>query len=108
MVGCGQTSAKWLPSTMPSPPSTRLSGSRERRSSAFVREDSGGEQHRTDLFISLQPGIPVLAKTRVLSPPRIPRRLAGFKYITLAGGSRVVTGNSRPEGEVRAEEIAAC
>jgi hypothetical protein len=26
------------PSTMPSPPSTRLSGSRERRSSAFVRE----------------------------------------------------------------------
>src|SRR5215467_9022913 len=41
LVGCGQTSATWLPSTMPSPPSTRPSGSRERRSSAFVREDSG-------------------------------------------------------------------
>src|SRR5262249_13213343 len=41
MVGCGQTSATWLPSTMPSPPSTRPSGSRERRSSAFIREDSG-------------------------------------------------------------------
>src|SRR4030088_2345003 len=41
MVGCVQTSATWLPLTMPSPPSTRLNGSRERRSSAFVREDSG-------------------------------------------------------------------
>src|SRR5690349_13407578 len=41
MVGCGQTSAKWLPSTMRLPPSTRPSGSRERRSSAFIREDSG-------------------------------------------------------------------
>src|SRR5262245_44348326 len=40
MVDWGQTSAKWLPSTMPSPPSTRPNGSRERRSSAFVREDS--------------------------------------------------------------------
>src|SRR5215469_5824210 len=39
MVGCGQTSAKWLPSTMPSPLSTRSNVSRERRSSAFVRED---------------------------------------------------------------------
>src|ERR1043165_7475730 len=39
MVGCGQTSAKWLPSTMPSPPSTQLNGPRERRSSALVRED---------------------------------------------------------------------
>src|SRR5204863_2072213 len=41
MVGCGQTSATWLPSTMRLPPSTRPSGSRERRSSAFIREDSG-------------------------------------------------------------------
>src|SRR4029077_14052839 len=39
--GCGQTSATSRPSTMPSPPSTRLSGSRGRRLSAFVREDSG-------------------------------------------------------------------
>ena len=34
-------SATWLPSTMRLPPSTRPSGSRERRSSAFIREDSG-------------------------------------------------------------------
>src|SRR5436190_19855482 len=39
--GCGQTSATSRPSTMPSPPSTRPSGSRGRRLSAFVREDSG-------------------------------------------------------------------
>src|SRR5262249_31970717 len=36
MVGCGQTSATWLPSSMPSPPSTRPSGLRGRRSSAFI------------------------------------------------------------------------
>src|SRR4051794_10963597 len=41
MVGSGQTLAKWLRSTMRLPPSTRRSGLRERRSSAFVREDSG-------------------------------------------------------------------
>ena len=41
LVGCGQTSATSLPSTMRLPPSTGPSGSRERRSSAFVREDSG-------------------------------------------------------------------
>src|SRR5215469_4271912 len=41
MVGCGQTSATWLPSMMRLPPSTRPSGSRERRSSALIREDSG-------------------------------------------------------------------
>src|SRR5215471_6699652 len=41
MVGCGQTSARWLPSTTPSPPSTRPSGSGGRRSSAFVRERYG-------------------------------------------------------------------
>src|SRR5215470_11368723 len=40
MVGCGQTSATWLPSTMRLPPLTRPSGSRERRSSAFIREDA--------------------------------------------------------------------
>src|SRR5258708_5744746 len=40
MVGCGQTSATWLPSTMPSPPSTGPSDARERRSSAFIREVS--------------------------------------------------------------------
>src|SRR5262252_7482073 len=37
LVGCGQTSATWLPSTMRLPPSTGPSGSRERRSSAFIR-----------------------------------------------------------------------
>src|SRR6185369_17369630 len=36
MVGCGQTSATRLPSTMRSPPLTRPSGSRERRLSIFV------------------------------------------------------------------------
>ena len=36
MAGCGQSSATWLRSTTPSPPSTRLSGSSGRRSSAFV------------------------------------------------------------------------
>src|SRR5204862_8221026 len=41
MVDCGQTSATWLPSTMPLPPSTRPSDARERRSSAFIRKDSG-------------------------------------------------------------------
>ena len=40
--GCGRTSATSRPSTTPSPPSTRPSGSRGRRSSAFVREDSQG------------------------------------------------------------------
>jgi uncharacterized protein YbjT (DUF2867 family) len=35
---CGRTSATSRPSTMPSPPSTRPSGSRERRSSAFIPE----------------------------------------------------------------------
>src|SRR5215469_12675948 len=54
MVGCGQTSATWLPSTMPSPPSTRPSGSRERRSSAFVREDSGIAHWRRRLILRLQ------------------------------------------------------
>jgi hypothetical protein len=38
---CGRTSATSRPSMTPSPPSTRPSGSRERRSSAFIREDSG-------------------------------------------------------------------
>src|SRR2546430_1953595 len=41
MVGCGLTSATWLPLTMRLPPSTPPSGSRERRSFAFIREDSG-------------------------------------------------------------------
>ncbi|MGA8163197.1 MAG: zinc-binding dehydrogenase [Acidobacteriaceae bacterium] len=45
MVVCGQTSATWLPSTMPSLPSTGPSGSRERRSSAFIREDPGIADH---------------------------------------------------------------
>src|SRR5438094_946548 len=40
MVGCGQTSARWLFWMMPLPPLTRANGSRERRSSAFIREDS--------------------------------------------------------------------
>jgi NADPH:quinone reductase-like Zn-dependent oxidoreductase len=39
--GCGRISATSRPSTMPSPPSTRPSDARGRRSSAFVREDSG-------------------------------------------------------------------
>src|SRR5438067_12527772 len=41
MVGCGLTSATWLPLTMRLPPSTRPSGSRERRSFAFISENSG-------------------------------------------------------------------
>src|SRR5437879_1946050 len=41
MVDCGRTSATSRLSTMPSPPSTRPSDARERRSSAFIREDSG-------------------------------------------------------------------
>ena len=42
--GCGRTSATSRPSTTPSPLSTRPSGSRGRRSSAFVREDSAAGQ----------------------------------------------------------------
>src|SRR5262249_40554480 len=42
MVGCGQTSATWLPSTKPSPPSTRPSDAMGRRSSAFVLRTRGG------------------------------------------------------------------
>src|SRR5215218_8924430 len=38
--GCGRTSATSRPSTMPSPPSIRPSGSAGRRSSAFVRKNS--------------------------------------------------------------------
>ena len=38
---CGRISATSRPSTMPSPPSTRPSDARGRRSSAFVREDFG-------------------------------------------------------------------
>src|SRR5436190_14178398 len=45
MVGCGRTSAPSRPSTTPLPLSTRPSGSRGRRSSAFVREDSGRRAH---------------------------------------------------------------
>src|ERR1043165_6369228 len=44
MVGCGRTSAPSPPSTTPLPLSTRPSGSRGRRSSAFVHRDAG----RTD------------------------------------------------------------
>src|SRR3954471_16686899 len=39
MVGCGRTSARSPPSTTPLPLSTRPSGSRGRRSSAFVHRD---------------------------------------------------------------------
>src|SRR3954471_4927300 len=38
---CGRTSATSRPLTTPSPPSTRRSGSRGRRSFAFVRKDLG-------------------------------------------------------------------
>jgi hypothetical protein len=41
MVDCEQTSAMWLPSTMPSLLSTEPSGSGERPLSAFIHEDSG-------------------------------------------------------------------
>src|SRR5262249_24883172 len=41
MAACGHISAKWLPSTMRLPPSTRPSGSRGKRLSAFIREESG-------------------------------------------------------------------
>ena len=41
MVDCVRTSATSRLSTMPSPPSTRPGDARERRSSAFIREDSG-------------------------------------------------------------------
>jgi NADPH:quinone reductase-like Zn-dependent oxidoreductase len=40
MVGCGRTSAPSRPSTTPLPLSTRPSGSRGRRSSAFVHRDA--------------------------------------------------------------------
>src|ERR1700757_3166326 len=39
MVGCGQTSARWLSWMMPLPLLTRPNGSRERRSSAFIRKE---------------------------------------------------------------------
>src|SRR5215475_1302156 len=50
MVGCGQTSASWLPSTKPLPPSTRLSDAMGRRSSAFAlrtRRGRGPNRRRT-------------------------------------------------------------
>src|SRR5438552_12083535 len=50
MVGCGLTSATWLPLTMRLPPSTPPSGSRERRSFAFIREDSGIAQRPRRIF----------------------------------------------------------
>src|SRR6476646_7381342 len=39
MDGCGHTSARWLSWMMPLPPLTRPNGSRERRSSAFIRKE---------------------------------------------------------------------
>src|SRR3954452_34220 len=47
--GCGPTSATSRASTTPSPPSTRPSGSRGRRSSAFARDDSSGAVERRTL-----------------------------------------------------------
>jgi len=47
---------------MPSPPSTRPSGSRERRSSGFIREDSGIAHWRRRLI--KQPARPLLASSR--------------------------------------------
>src|ERR1700756_2502029 len=66
VVGCGQTSATWLPLTMPLPPSTGPSESRERRSSAFVREDSGIAQ-RPRRILSI-PSRVVLEHRRAQAP----------------------------------------
>jgi hypothetical protein len=49
---CGRASATSRPSTMPSPPSTRTSDARGRRSFAFVREDLG-EGERAVLLSAL-------------------------------------------------------
>src|SRR5438552_213918 len=51
MDDCGRTSAKSRAWMMPSPPSTRPSGVRERRLSGFVREDS----RRMKVFAALAP-----------------------------------------------------
>jgi NADPH:quinone reductase-like Zn-dependent oxidoreductase len=66
--GCGRTSATSRPSTMPSPPSTRPSGARGRRSSAFVREDSGTATGPALLVDQRQPGVPVRSRPRPSSP----------------------------------------
>ena len=48
MGGCGRTSAPWRPSMMPSPRSTRPSGSRARRSSACARKNCGTPRRKHD------------------------------------------------------------
>jgi hypothetical protein len=68
MIGCGQTSAIWFPSTMQLPLSTRPSASSEKRSSAFIRDDSGLLPiHFLDLFFddanSLIEPVPVAARS---------------------------------------------
>src|SRR4051812_6399038 len=54
---------------MPSPPSTRPSGSRERRSSAFVREDSVSERPRDPGDAARPPGSASLLLTSPLDGP---------------------------------------
>src|SRR5262249_11824115 len=75
MVDCGRTSATSRLSTMPSPPSTRPSDARERRSSAFIREVV------SDYLRPHEVG-PVLAAMS----PRIRRMMATTPFLGLRKG----------------------
>ena len=85
---CEQTSATWLPSTMPSPPSTQPNGSRERRSYAFVREDLGRASGSA---------LPVDHR-------RPPRRRRAAKFFT----PKKTTRGSQPTDGRIAHRVAAC
>src|SRR4029077_17904127 len=72
MVGCGQTSARWLSWMMPLPPLTRPNGSRERRSSAFIRKELFQGQSRSQrLYRNYLGGLHGIAEvTRTKGFPR--------------------------------------
>src|SRR5262245_51973617 len=108
MVGCGQTSATWLPSTMPSPPSTRPNGSRERRSSAFLREDSGiaqrpPAQRNLDLIMERRAPDEVYAEVRKEFGEEELVNLS-LAIITINGWNRLAIGFRKIPGEYQPQD----